>query len=410
METLLIRRLPDPHSDSDELVEWQVFDSNLIPLGQVEQGSPTQAAEFARQRKVVFLAPAEQVLLSRVEIQTRNRQQLLKAVPYTLEEDLADDVENLHFALGPRQDDGSYPVAVIARKTLDMWLMELQEANIVPNAIFPELLNLPFTAPHWTLLLEDNRALIRSAQYHGFGVDADNLEAIFDLITDQAEEAKPDEVDVYRCDHETRRPLPQYLPVEKEHQHDHCLALMASGLNDKCNINLLQGSYKISDDALRLLKHWRFAAALFGVWLVIQFTTTAIDYWRLNQESEALQSRIEEVYRETFPEAQRVVNPRVQMEQSLKSLLAAQQGDDKGSFLPLLDAGGRAIHAISGIEINTLDYREDRLELALKASDLQALEKVKQRLEEEGLNARIESAETSGQQVEARLLVRRRKG
>lgn len=411
METLLIRPLTGVTSDDESIrVEWLVLDSNHVPIGLIEQGSLESAAGVSRQRKVIFLMPSEDVLLTEASLQTRNRQQLAKAIPYKLEEELADDVENLHFALGAYQDSGSYPVAVVARQTLDRWLEALQTVNIIPKTMIPELLCLPFEESSWTLLIEDNRVLVRNALYRGFSVEPENLEALFMLMSDPTDECSYPKITVYRCDQDTLNPLPQDLPVEKEQHANAPLLLMADNIDIKHNINLLQGGYKRRDDAIQLLRPWRLAAALAGVWLILQIVTTSMDLWRLNRDSQSLQSRIEQVFRETFPKAQRVVNPRVQMQQSLKSLLAAQQSDDGGSFLPLLDAGGRAIQAINGIAVSTLDYRDDRLELALEASDLQSLDKIKQQLENEGLTASIESAETSGQKVEARLLIQRNKG
>jgi general secretion pathway protein L len=411
METLLIRPVSHMSSDTESIiVEWLVLDSNLVPAAQVEQGTLESAAEVSRQRKVIFLIPSEDLLLTEVSLQTRNRQQLAKAIPYRLEEELADDVENLHFALGVRQDNGSHPVAVIARQTLDRWLKALQAVDLSPKSMIPELLCLPFEETRWSLMIEDNRVLMRNASYRGFSVEAENLETIINLMRDPTEEHSLPKITVYRCDQNAQNPLPLNLPVEKEQYADAPLMLMADNLDVRNNINLLQGGYKQSDDAIQLLRPWRLAAALAGAWLILQIATTSMDLWRLNRESHELQSSIEQVFRKTFPEAQRVVNPRVQMEQSLKSLLAAQQGDDGGNFLSLVDAGGRAIQAFNGIAINTLDYRDDRLELALEASDLQSLEKIKQQLENEGLAASIESAETSGQKVEARLLVQRNKG
>ena len=49
--------------------------------------------------------------------QTAGRQKLLRAVPYAMEEQLSDDIENLHFALGPDLYDGIYPVAVTDPET-----------------------------------------------------------------------------------------------------------------------------------------------------------------------------------------------------------------------------------------------------------------------------------------------------
>ena len=70
-------------------------------------------------QRVVVLVSGADGLLTRVSIPGSSRQKLLRAVPYALEEQLSEDVDNLHFALGTTLEDEGWPVAVIRKQFMD---------------------------------------------------------------------------------------------------------------------------------------------------------------------------------------------------------------------------------------------------------------------------------------------------
>jgi general secretion pathway protein L len=407
METLLIRLATETAAQQVPSIDWQLLDSNLNPMGQAERGPLEKAAGLANGRKVVILAPSEDILLSSIQLPARNRQQLLKAVPYSLEEELAEDVDALHFALGTRQPDQNYPVAVVSRAHMDAWLNAFKEANLTPHAIYPELLSLALADSSWSILIENERAIIRCATFHGFSAETSNLQPLLQLAIEEAGDDAPELINIYHRDRDTHKLLPLDLSVPIIEHFDCPADLMTTGLGSKQNINLLQGSYEASSGTASLLRPWRVAAILLGVWLTLQATSVFLDYWRLDRESDLLKNRIETVFKDTFPQVSRIVNPRVQMEQKLKILLAEQQGGQGDDFMDLLYAASRAINTTPGVEVDVLNFLQGRLELALTAVELRSFEKIKQLLDKDGLNANIESAETVGQKVEARFRIQR---
>ncbi|HVH36514.1 MAG TPA: type II secretion system protein GspL, partial [Tahibacter sp.] len=69
-------------------------------------GLPT-AEVAARAARIVVLVPGAEVLLLETPAVSKNRSQLAKAVPYALEDQLAQPVEELHFALAAKADGGN---------------------------------------------------------------------------------------------------------------------------------------------------------------------------------------------------------------------------------------------------------------------------------------------------------------
>ena len=114
--------------------------------------------------------------------------------------------------------------------------------------------------------------------------------------------------------------------------------------------------------------------------------------------------KIEEIYRQAFPAAKRVVNPRVQMQQQLEQLLRLQGGGD--GFMTLLARAGDVLRNNKAIKISGASFRAGRLDVDLTADNVQVLDELKQTLTGKGLVVEIQSATTdASQSVKSRLRI-----
>ncbi len=364
-------------------------------------------------RQVIVLVPTAQVLLTHTRIPSRQRQRILSALPYALEDQLAEDVEQLHFALGQRNREGDIQVAVVSRRRLGEWLARLRACDIEPDAVVPDALCLPWKEGQWSALQEAHQLLLRTAAQEGLSLDNDSLDVTLPLLLAEREEnQRPSALHWYVSPDGGNRSPPvlegpgmktvDILPHPLE---DAPLALLSRHYQRDQAINLLQGEYSRHEQLGRYWRPWRPAAALLLALLLLLATTTVLDYLRLSEEHEALRQRIERIYLDTFPEARRVVNPRVQMERRLAALRTGEAG--AGGFLDLLREAGPALRETPKLELRRISYRDGRLDIALLIPDLQSLDRLKQRLgEKAGLRVDIQSATARDDKVEARLQIR----
>src|ERR1700744_1250763 len=100
--TLLLRL---PAHDSEE-TEWLTIDERGEPTAARQRGPLTLAAAAGGSAKVVALAPATQILLAEPELPPGGGIKLARAVPFALEEQLTEDVDQLTFAIGKRTPSG----------------------------------------------------------------------------------------------------------------------------------------------------------------------------------------------------------------------------------------------------------------------------------------------------------------
>ena len=140
--------------------------------------------------------------------------------------------------------------------------------------------------------------------------------------------------------------------------------------------------------------------------VLLKMTVSVVDYFTLSNQTQALQKQIEQTYLSAFPDVRKVVNPRVQMERSLKELRGGQ-GQDGAGFIGLLAKSGPVFKEINGLELRSVRYKEGKLDIDLTIKDLQTLDDLKQRLTKKaGFNVEIVSANARNDKVESRLQLR----
>ncbi|MEN8802808.1 MAG: type II secretion system protein GspL [Thiogranum sp.] len=393
-ETLLIRLAAGARGFRD----WVLVDEQGRGKGPVQTGIPDTGIINAV-RRVVVLVPGTEVSLAEARVPGRNRQRLLRAIPYVLEEQLATDVEELHFALGPVGEDDQYPVAVVERSIMDAWAALLREQGIQAEQLIPDTLSLP-SGDGWSLMVDGETVLVRSGDYTGFAVDTNNLAVLFALL--QAKQQAPDTARVFGStvlDLET-------VDVEFIDEKIQPLELLARGWAQGPGLNLLQGAYSRREEWGRLLRPWASSAALLLAGVILVGVTAGLNYFHLSGQREQLSAEIEDVFRKAFPQAKRIVNPRVQMEQKLAQL-RRQAGGGNTDFLAMFAETADVVRSTKGIDVRGASYRNGRLDLDLQADNLQILDGLKQSLVSSGLmSAEIQSASTGAdRKVKSRMRV-----
>lgn len=393
-ETLLIRLAAGTRGFRD----WVLVDEQGQGKSPVQTGAP-DVGIINGVRRVVVLVPGAEVSVAEARVPGRNRQRLLRAIPYALEEQLATDVEELHFALGPASEEGQYPVAVVERESMDAWTALLREYGIQAEQLIPETLALPSDVG-WSLMVDGETVLVRSGDYAGFAVDTDNLPVLLSLF--QAKQQAPETARVFGS---TILDLGA-VDVEFIDERVQPLEVLARGWAQTPGINLLQGAYSRREEWGRLLRPWKASAALLLAGVILAGVLTGLNYFHLSQQSEQLSAEIEDVFRKAFPRAKRIVNPRAQMEQKLKQL-RHQAGGGNTDFLAMFAETASVVRATKGINVNGASYRNGRLDLELQADSLQILDSLKQSLVSSGsMSAEIQSASTEAdQKVKSRMRV-----
>ncbi|MES2988795.1 MAG: type II secretion system protein GspL [Pseudomonadota bacterium] len=120
-----------------------------------------------------ILVPTEQVRLLAVDLPLPSRAKRLAALPFAIEDQIAEPVESVHIALGAEIGAKRYLVGVVRHDVMARWVAIAAEAGLGHAAIIPDALALPRPAAGaWAVELTGTRAMIRSGDGTGFALPA----------------------------------------------------------------------------------------------------------------------------------------------------------------------------------------------------------------------------------------------
>jgi len=392
------------HDTDGQQVSWRTRGGLQSFSG---EGTLSEAAEVARGRRTLVLIPASEILITQVQIPTRNRQRLLQAIPFSLETELTQDIELLHFAAGPTDSENRTPVLIIAREKLENWLSRFQSAGLEPVGLYPDLLCLPWSTNSWTLYLDELTLLAHTGPFQGFCADRESALEMLQFALQQAGESAPQQLILYRLAQQASLDFAQCGCAVVENNLEsptQLTALLGENLNEKRQINLLQGEYQKQDRLTLQWKRWLPAALLAAAALFSSLALNIIDYSRYQTQSADLDGRIRQVFQQAFPDIKRVVDPKIQMEQQLKLMRSGQSGG-AAQFLSLFIPTASVIKESPNTTLEGISFRDGQLDLQLTIKELQALENLKKTIEQKQLGVEIRTANATGDKVTSQLRI-----
>lgn len=128
-----------------------------------------------------ILVPTEQVRLVAVDLPLANRAKRLAALPFAIEDLIAEPVERVHIALGEEIGTKRYLVGVVSHDFMSQWVALAEQAGLGHAVMVPDALALPRPAEGaWAVELTETRAVVRSGDGTGFAVPAAMLRAAWE--------------------------------------------------------------------------------------------------------------------------------------------------------------------------------------------------------------------------------------
>lgn len=353
-----------------------------------------------RSAAVCFAVPGEDVRTLRLPVTAGEKKHIGRSLPFMLEEQVAEDIEDLHFAAAPLDSD-TFAVAIASRDKMAGWQEMISSFPGVSQWV-PEPLVLPWQPGEWCLVMEAEQALVRTGDCEGFSAELTLLPIMLEAVL--AGSRSPDRVIVYGRDQQadTAR-LPESLrECVQWREGGFCAALML-GEAGAVPVNLLQGQYAPQLPLGRWWRQWRAVAAVFAVAFVLQLLATYADYYSLKQENLHLRGALEQTYRKAYPRGA-IVDPEKQLRRQLDAMRGSAQ---TSGFVSLMDKVGAVIAARPGTSIASINYNDkaDEMRMNIIAEDYEAVEQVRSRINEAGLEAVMESSSAQGDRVRARLRV-----
>lgn len=435
-DILFIRLLALPTADATAEhtpVEWLVRSSvgSEARCTTPRRTSLLAAATEAKQRQVVVIAPDSAVLLTQTVLPPRSGGKVSQIVPFLLEDQLAEDIHQSHFALGKatRQASGNrLPVAVVSDELMQQWQLLFTEASLSVDALVPAPLCLEQVDHEISVLIDSQNAWVRSAAnagyfcdlailptlLHGTVADAD-AEQQSHLAKDNNHAANSDQptshsiaISSTQLSDEEKTTVNRVLnqisvdlkatsmtPAEHEPASDptanqptvdvelnaerypDSFTALANGWRPSV-INLLQGDYHQNAGSAVHLKAWSIAA---GFLLLLGAVATLYQFIQVNQLDErnaVLTSEINRIFLTVLPNSTNV-DARAQVQQALNQRFPANSTDTSflQTYQSIVTELAKQQSGNAKIVVQQLRWQNNRMELELRLPDVQIAEQLK---------------------------------
>ena len=409
MSEVVVLRLHGPAASAVDLnVEWLTIDSSTLRHGKVQSGTLAQAAGAIGTRRATVLVPGADILLAEPVLPLKSSAKLAQVVPFALEEQLAADVEDLHFAVGKRDSRPGTPVAVVSHEKMSGWIAALTAAGIHVDALVAETAGLPITPNGVTLLIDASRVYVRREASLGAVLEIEPLIEALQLALASGDEAR-EHVTIYvaEADYERERDLLEGLreftsSLQLKLLPEGPLPLLAAHVLEHPAINLLQGQYATKTRLNVSFAPWRYAAILAVVFVTAHAGLKTWQYIHFKDVEAQLDEQIAAVFQQAMPGAPLPAagEARKQMESRLSQLRGSAPVSGMMTTLVTL---GEAMAQAPGADIEALVYRDNTTDLRILAPSVDVLDRIRQVASERGVAAEIQSANPRDSKFEGRM-------
>ncbi|KEQ18478.1 type II secretion system protein GspL [Endozoicomonas numazuensis] len=373
MSQHLIIRLP---GDPGQPVHWQLWPVNQEPVAQTADGNRASSGslssieglgaltELFPDTKTIALVPSELVSVHRVQVEGGLSKAVLKSLPYRLEDDLAEDVDDLHISVMAREGDQVH-ISVVARKKMAFWYEALNQSGLKFKTMIPEALALPWTEGECSALEMDGRWLLRDGRWQWAACDPSWLSF---YLAESDSDKEPLKVNSF-SEIAENGPGEWYQedlgPAMEVLAAGAVSAASAKSYIGKESANLLQGAWQVESSVIKSLKPWGLAAGLMAFTISLFAAQAVLKSVQLEQQSDQLQAQAQKIYSDMFP-GERVVRLQSQMRQKLMAL-KSNNSDDSG-LLKLLDQTAPLFKQYPELKPVTLSYNKSQQSLRLEAT------------------------------------------
>lgn len=321
-------------------------------------GADSTLPDLAQRYPAWVLVPASDCAFHHVTLPAGLRKAPQQVVPFLLEEQLATDVDETHFALLHRQREHC-AVAAIARQKMAAWLTRCDEPGLNILALTPDVLTLPCHPDRWSAVQADDQWLIRQDAWRGMAVETPWLAELL-----AAWETLPP-IDCYSPPPATSVPWRALAPQD-------VLALAAANPAAR-RICLRQGAFAPKRRWQPAGRRWRPTLAAAAALALLWSTNTVLDHLALSRQADAARESSQAFYRHWFKNDKNVINPRLQMQQHLRQLEATTATSPLVAHIRTLQ---NMVSDTPGIQLRALtwDAARNALQLDISAVSSRALE------------------------------------
>ncbi|CDZ77087.1 GspL-like protein [Legionella massiliensis] len=372
---------------TEHLKEDGCLSLKLDQQGQIE--APLSHRSFAEIQalqvgsRTYLVTSGQRFSLHKLELPWLAERKARAAIPFALEDKLAQNFDTLHFAFDRNHyQNGHYLIVVSDRTYLQDLMATLDEQRI----------NFDLLTLDWFALMPDEIVVM-----------ANSLLANDEFFQGAL---SPDLAPFYLAKWSGERTIYSFTDSNKELLNNSSLLEQLSEISEPSYqwiaqrllttrpINLCQGELQHGNSNTIIKRLYQAAVAMSLLWLLSIIIINGVKLYFIDRDIAAVDSKIAVIYREFFPEAQQVISPKFRIAQ----LIRTNQGTNDLTFWILLNKLAKN-YKDSSVTIDQLRFQNQTLTLNLTSKDFETLEDLQTKLQKSNINVKQTQASSKDGKV-----------
>ncbi len=325
---------------------------------------------------LIILVPASWVYHSKTKVASKNAELLTKSIPFAIEEELSNDVDDNYYAF--RIDgDNSQAVVAIEKAYLEQLHQQIKQQNLKVQAIFSEADWLP-AAPNLIHLWQDeSSSLLRFGNDQSMRIANPQVSKVISVFGGDAEAiisnglVETDQLD---------------LPVQNDLSAHMCCEALSGAQSIDLYVDEIKTDNKQKDSNKWQSVKW-LAAALVVSWLIIQGT----QWYKLKSSITTLKQQQQNLLTQNYPDvvASELVDPFAAFQSRMK-LQNASLGRQENLFVSALHGIGTTLQQQQAIRIRGLRLVERKIEIQITAPAMSSINVFHQALQQQASDFNVQ--------------------
>lgn len=326
-----------------------------------------------RGARTVIVLPAVVASIYCLDLPKLSLRKAREAIPYALEESLAEPVQDVHVAFDKAEANSSYYYAVaLTKRRLNAWVHLLETLDLAFDVMTLDWCALK---PDEVCMTDKDLLVREDASVNAInGALSSSVAAEYMEKNKKNKSIHPPESTSYRL-------------------------FIATRLLNHTVLNICQGDFQRKTDSKGLSFWYAVCAGLLGVLFLSVLGLKAFLLHQLHAKEAVVDEKIKVIYHDFFPEATQAISPRFRIEQFLKT----HASDIQSPFWQLLNKMSNVFSKSDmehDLQIEHIQFQDQKLSVRLNAKNFAALEAFEQQLKKQQVTVtQIEASTRHGQVI-----------
>lgn len=412
MPNKLFLKPKSPDFNTESIFDWALYD---LTGEQLKNGQPstlevidqTLMQNGIEEARVILIWPSDWALSSKVTIPGNQTRYIQQALPFVIEDQVAQDIERLHFSIGTKDRNGQYPVISIDyalfESCVELIDTHLETASLYASYVDAELL--PLAASNLAVFLGHDSALVHADSGQLIRLDVANIVTFLDILLAERDEDATSDIRVIEAQDSVSAmliaELQQLQNVEILTQSTALteLEILAEGYfaEGSKSIDLCQADFKVNLSTQSHWKKWRVVAVIAGLGFLLQLGVFVGKGMYYQQQADMVAQQALTQYQKLVPGSSKISAARLPRILKGKLNQSRNMPAQNTDFLSLLGEAGHQFSQSQNktkLAFKSITYNQQRGELVMEmqANSFEQLEALKKSIVSAGLGAKISSA------------------